>query len=173
MPTENQHYDAVIADLEVKRDQITSMIETLKHMRDAGISFAAGAANSVPRTTASQAAEIPHDAFFSMTLIDATHKYLSIVKQTKPHIELCDALLAGGFKTTSVNFREVVRATLSRHPLFVKVNGQWGLAEWYQKRAKRRPRRGTTPMESVEEIGRHEDQDEDEYAEQSEQKAEA
>jgi hypothetical protein len=88
-----------------------------------------------------------------MTLPDAAHKYLSLVKNPTPHPDFCDALLAGGFKTTAANFREVVRSTLSRHPDFVKVRrGEWGLREWYN-RGPKRSRRGNTEEKSQSESG--------------------
>jgi len=134
-------YDLVIADLEGKRDQITAAIEMLKALRATG-------ALSAPLPVPSQrqpitAAEIPRDAFFGMTLPEAAKKYLSIERVTKPNPELCSALINGGFKTQSNNFSEVVRSTLQRHADFVKVNGEWGLAEWYGNRASRRIRRPT------------------------------
>jgi hypothetical protein len=143
------HYDAVIADLEAKRDQLNAMIETLKTMKGVTTLPIIGAVASATAARGGDA-QIPGDAFFNMTMADAARAYLTIVKHTKPHVDLCDALLAGGFKTTSPNFREVVRSTLSRHGDFVKVNGQWGLKEWYGNRSGRRPRRIATQDEPPE-----------------------
>ncbi len=132
-------YDAVIADLVSKRDQLNGMIETLKQMMNLGLPLASATASAVLEPTM-----IPHDAFFGMKVPDAAKKYLSWggSKNTKPHSELCDALLEGGFQTKSDNFPEVVRSTLGRSPEFVKIKGQWGLREWYPghggtKRARR------------------------------------
>jgi hypothetical protein len=139
MAKEVTHYDAVIADLEQKRDQLTVMIETLKNMKLMG--------GGVPMPPAVRAAaitplaDLPHDAFFGMTIPEAAKKYLTLARGTKPQPELCEALLSGGFTTTASNFPEVVRATLGRHPDFVKIKGQWGLRDWYGNRGTRRPRR--------------------------------
>ena len=121
-------YDAVIADLESKRDRLTAMIDTLKQMMNLGLPIASATASVVLEPTT-----IPHDAFFGMKVPDAAKKYLAWGgnRNTKPHPELCDALLEGGFQTKSDNFREVVRSTLGRQSDFVKIKGQWGLREWY------------------------------------------
>jgi len=58
-------------------------------------------------------------------------------------------LLEGGFQTSSANFREVVRSTLSRNPDFVKVGGQWGLRDWYGTHGTRRARRTTAPEDQA------------------------
>lgn len=146
MAQDFKHYDAVIADLKAKRDQLSSMIDTLEQMKGMGVPFTGSPASDVPRT-ASGAGEIPDDAFFGMTIPEAAKKYLAIVKRTVKHPVLCDAILDGGFKTSSPNFREVVRSTLGRQPDFVKIGGQWGLMEWYGARGKRKPRRSSAGAE--------------------------
>lgn len=148
MAQEPAHYDAVIADLETRRDQMNVMIDMLKQMRSASVvPPAAGALPSTPITVLGP--DIPHDAFFGMSLPEAAKKYLSIVKRTTPHPAFCDALLDGGFKTSASNFREVVRSTLSRNSDFVKIKGQWGLSEWYGNRGARKSRRPASPAEDV------------------------
>lgn len=166
MPQDFTHYDAVIADLKSQRDRLTSMIDMLEQMKSVGMPFTASNAGDIPPRTASGAPEIPHDAFFGMTIPEAAKKYLSIIKRTAPHPALCDALLAGGFTTSSPNFREVVRSTLGRmHDDFVKISGQWGLREWYGTRGKRKSKRGTSSAAEDSMQGRHEDQ-EDEYSDE-------
>ena len=142
MAQENTHWDAVIAELEMKRDQLISLIESLKAMRGMGLPLVGGASMTLPspHPHANSMPSISPDAFFGMTIPEATRKFLTMVKQAKPHPELCDALVRGGFKTNAANFRESVRATLARDPGFVKVNGQWGLSEWYGNRGKRKRR---------------------------------
>jgi hypothetical protein len=135
MTQEHSPYDAVIADLEAKRDQMTAMIENLKQLKGLANSVLVAGMAVAPVVNASTS--ISHDAFFGMSLPDAARKYLSVVKKTVPHPQLCDALLDGGFKTSATNFREVVRSALSRHPDFVKINSQWGLSEWYGKRGRK------------------------------------
>lgn len=145
MAKQQSGYDVVIADLEAERDQLNSMIAVLKRRR-AGGPVTSVATSASPQPIGGGA--LSSDAFFGMTLPDAGHKYLSMVKSPTPHAEFCDALLEGGFKTTASNFREVVRSTLSRHPDFVKVRrGQWGLKEWYN-RSPRRSKRANAEEQS-------------------------
>jgi hypothetical protein len=141
MSQELTAYDAVIADLEARRDQLTSMIETLKQMKVLGAPLpptvgAGGVVRSQIDT------DIAHDAFFQMPIPDAVKKYLGMVKQTKPLGVLCDALLAGGLKTAATNFKETVRSIINRNAEFVNVNGQWGLAEWYPQMRREKKTRG-------------------------------
>jgi len=148
MTQENTPYDAVIADLEEKRDQLSATIEMLKALKGTASMVLPTAANA-QRQQAER--EIKRDSFFGMTLPEAVRKYLTMVKATKPNPELCAALLSGGFKTSSGNFAEVVRSTLQRNKDFVKVNGEWGLAEWYPGRGGGRKTRRTASEESPEE----------------------
>jgi hypothetical protein len=146
MTQENTPYDAVIADLEEKRDQLTATIEMLKALKGtASMVLPISASNQ--RQQAER--EIKRDSFFGMTLTDAAKKYLSMMKTTKSNPELCEALLSGGFKTSSANFTEVVRSTLQRNKDFVKVSGEWGLSEWYPGRGSGRKARRTSPDEAV------------------------
>lgn len=136
-------YDAVIADMEAKRDQLSVTIEMLKMLRTGGVPPVAVGISS-PAAPFRTIDPFATDAFFGMTIPEAARKYLTFSKKTKPHPELCDALIAGGFKTTSPNFREVVRSTLGRNPDFVKVSGEWGLSEWYGGRNKTRSKRAAS-----------------------------
>jgi hypothetical protein len=149
-------YDVVIASLEGERQRLTDMIHALRRIKSLGIPFEATKAiiSHEPNNPAYiAAAKIPHDAFFGMTIPDAARKYLSWggSRQTKSNADLCDALLAGGFQTSATNFAESVRATLSRNNDFVKIQGQWGMRDWYGDRAtKRKPRRAATGEQAAE-----------------------
>jgi hypothetical protein len=129
------HIDAAIADLQVWMERISTAIETLRTLRAYGDALPAG----LPPTAGQSAktTEIPHDAFFQMTVPDAADKYLRLMKTTKPSAELAAALLKGGLKSTSQNFQEMIRSILSRDDRFVRVNTEWGLAEWYTAMRKR------------------------------------
>jgi hypothetical protein len=56
---------------------------------------------------------------------------------------LAEALQAGGWKTASKNVTETLRVTLGRHPDFVKINAEFGLAEWYPGRRTSQRRAGS------------------------------
>ncbi|MGA8433113.1 MAG: hypothetical protein WB729_25045 [Candidatus Sulfotelmatobacter sp.] len=157
MAEEMMHYDAVISDLEGKRDRLSGIIEALRQLRELGVPLAAASAvtGGIAGASIDTNAPIPHDAFFGMTVPEAARKYLSWGgrKVTKPHPELCDAMLEGGFQTKADNFREVVRSTLGRHPDFVKIKGQWGLREWYPGyTGGRKPKRASTEEPNMPEL---------------------
>jgi hypothetical protein len=144
-------YDVVIASLEGERQRLTDMIHALRRIKSLGVPFEATKAiiSHEPNNPAYIAASIPHDAFFGMTIPDAARKYLTWggSRKTKSNADLCDGLLAGGFQTSAANFAESVRSTLSRNNDFVKIQGQWGMREWYGDRAARRPRKPVTADE--------------------------
>lgn len=142
MTQEFTPYETVIADLEQKRDQLTATIEMLKAIRGTVTTILPESRGAAPQAVDT---EIKRDSFFGMKLPDAARKYLSMAKTTKSNPDLCNALLSGGFKTSSANFTEVVRSTLQRNKDFVKVNGEWGLAEWYPGRGGGRRIRRLTP----------------------------
>jgi hypothetical protein len=75
-----------------------------------------------------------HEVFFNMTAADAAKKYLAATKKTALISTLSDALVYGGWKTSAKNIPENLRTILSRHPDFVRINGEFGLAEWYPGR---------------------------------------
>jgi hypothetical protein len=130
MSQEPNHIDAVIADLEAWRGRIADAIETLQYLQTQGGGLPTGVPSSTGARTLSRS-DIPHDAFFQMTVPDAAEKYLKLVKKTKPNPELATDLLKGGLKSAAKNFPEMIRTVLAREPRFVKVNGEWGLSEWY------------------------------------------
>lgn len=148
MTEESKPYEAVIADLEAKRDQINATIDMLRALSGAGITVISGSVS--PQRSDEHA--IKRDSFFGMTLPEAARKYLAMMKVTKPNPELCDALLLGGFKTSSSNFPEVVRSTLQRNKDFVKVSGEWGLAEWYSGRGGAKKTRRNIAEEAAPEV---------------------
>ena len=158
-------YDVVIASLEGERQRLTDMIHALRRIKNLGVPFEATRAiiSHEPNNPAYIAAtEIPHDAFFGMTIPDAARKYLTWggSRKTKSNADLCDGLLAGGFQTSAANFAESVRSTLSRNNDFVKIQGQWGLREWYGNRgATKKVRRTATTSDDVDSAGKTDDVD--------------
>lgn len=132
----SQEIESTIAQLEAWRDRITSTIETLRYFLAQGSGLPAG--SPPPGGRQPSRTEIPHDAFFQMTIPDAAEKYLSIAKHTKPSSEIADALLSGGLKSAAKNFTETVRSIVSRDERFIRVNGEWGLGSWYPAMRKER-----------------------------------
>lgn len=124
-------YHKVLADMEAKRDAMNVAIEGMRLML--GLASGSGGAALSPITGELL---IENGAFFGMSIQDAAEKYLRmtprVLRATK---EIADALEEGGFDTSSKRFFNTVYNSLSRYTApngpFVKVNGKWGLLEWY------------------------------------------
>jgi hypothetical protein len=142
MSQEPNHIDAAIADLEGWLERISTAIGTLKYFRSQG-----GALPALPAPIGtgrvSLNGDIPHDAFFQMTVADAAEKYLTLAKNTKPTSGLADSLLKGGLKTAAKKFPSMLNTVLSGDSRFVKVNKEWSLSAWYPG-MRRGPRAATT-----------------------------
>ena len=131
-------YEAVLADLESERDELDMFIAYLKRKKLGQVEVAPISGQGRPTIMPPAPAPsnlLTSDAFFGLSLVDATKKYLAITKSPKTSRQICDALLAGGFKTTSKDFNNTVFSVLSREDkqegVIAKVNNTWGLAEWY------------------------------------------
>src|SRR5436853_1374211 len=118
-------YEAALQDLETERDELNLLIEALKKR----IANAGGRITQSMRATNEK--DIAADTFFNMTIADAAHKYLEIVKQTRSTSEIAQALERGGLKHASKDFNTTIRSTLGLKGDFIRVNNLWGLTEWY------------------------------------------
>jgi hypothetical protein len=137
-PVEVDPIELAIAAVEAQIEKLQNARETLLGLR--GITAGAFAPANASRQPSAEAT-FGHDAFFGMTVGDATKKYLNARKRTAPTKVIADALVAGGWKTASKNVSENIRAILSRNDDFVKINGEFGLAEWYPgRKATTKPR---------------------------------
>lgn len=141
MSQEPTPYDAAIADLENRIQYFQTMLDGMKQLR----SQIAGAPLPTPvsATRSPNDAEILHDSFFGMTIGDAASKYLKMAKATKSTGDIAAALERGGLKHSSKDFNTTVRSVLGGREDFIRVNGDWGLTEWYpamrrEKRAKQK-----------------------------------
>ena len=138
MSSELSAYEAAIRDLEAERQEIDALIDGLRRRLDK----AAGA-----RGETGSSANISDDAFFGMTVADASRKYLSIVKQTKTTAEIAAGLLQGGLKTSATDLPNTVRAIIGQRDEFMRVNGKWGLSVWYP--GAKRSKQGREESESA------------------------
>jgi hypothetical protein len=122
MGSEEVNYAAVLLDLEARKAQIEAAITAIKM-----ISSQVG--NTSPDGGGSG---ISPSAFLSMSIPDATKKYLTSVKQKKSTQEIIEALTAGGLPKSKYT---TVYAILARRQKqvgdIVNMKGDWGLAEWY------------------------------------------
>ncbi|WP_375390938.1 winged helix-turn-helix domain-containing protein [uncultured Sphingomonas sp.] len=125
-------YDAVLADLRAKRNQIDQTIALLTSLR-------AGGSPGMQAAPAEPAAVNTAGMFLSMSIPDGAKKLLAMRKRTMGNAEIASELKAGGLVLTSAEPANVVGSVLSRRFIqvgdVVKVSrGTWGLKEWYPGR---------------------------------------
>jgi len=146
-PEASTPYDAAIADVQARIQQLQTVLEGLLQLR-AQISGAAPLPSPSGNRQASET-EVQHDTFFGMTIGDAAKKYLAMMKATKSTAEIAEGLERGGLKHSSKSFTTTVRSILGANESFTRVpNGDWGLTEWYSgMRKERKPK--AKPAEEV------------------------
>lgn len=158
MPVESNPYAAVIADLKARRDDIDRIIADLER-------FAAGTSGS-GAVVAQHVEQIRPDTFFGHTIPEAAKKYLGMTgRQTRSVEQIADSLLKGGMETNARDFVGTVKAMLRRYEErdgeVIRVGGEWGLAEWYPNRPRRRrPSRDAAESpaeEMIEDVERQQD----------------
>lgn len=112
-----------------------------------------GASGVVVTARLGDAQTVTPDAFFRMRLPAAMVKCLSIAKKPQTAGEIADALQRGGFTHSSKNFVNSVWTGLDRLDRrggeIVKVGKQWGLAEWYPGRTRKKGKLGTEKAEEA------------------------
>ena len=128
-------YRMVLEDLEKRKTAIEAAI--------AGMTSLMGeseptleACMPAPPSTRQEPCHVESGSFADLTLTEATQRYLGMVKEPQSTAEIAEALDRGGYPTKSRNFRNTVRSVLDRHAKtvreIVKVQKNWGLAEWYR-----------------------------------------
>ena len=127
-------YEAVIADLKAKRDQIDQTIRTLQTLRSPGARHDAGQLVGA-RVDSNRAAGL----YLGLSIPDAAKKLLSIEKQALGNADIAKALQAGGVVMNSSDPANTIGSVLTRRfntvGDIVRVGrGIWGLAEWYPNR---------------------------------------
>lgn len=127
-------YEAVINDLEAKIASLQMTVDNLKNVRGMTSALTATSSIQVNSPRQSNTDVFANDAFFGMSISEGAKKYLSSVKKTATVAVITEALLKGGLKSAATNMKENVRAILGRHPDFVRINGEFGLADWYPGR---------------------------------------
>jgi len=131
------NYEAVLADLIARRDQLNAAIEVIRP-------FANGALPTVSQTQpAARPATVQPDDFFGMTIVEASKKYLAMMKRPQSSPTIAEALNNGGYLFTSDSPVQTVNSLLNRSDKqggdIVRVGkGMFGLAEWYPNRPRRR-----------------------------------
>jgi hypothetical protein len=134
------NYEAVLADLKARREQLNAAI--------ASVEAILGQLGSGPGPGSGPHGG-PHpkpDAFLKMTIPDATAKHLATVREKQSTKQIIDALVKGGLPPSS--YQTVYGILLRREKqvgdIFHFKGGDWALSEWYPNRA-RPSAKGTKP----------------------------
>lgn len=139
MTSENQNdpYEAVLADLRAKREQIDQTINLLSAMRG-GVAVSASLSVSPANGVETGVVETA-GMFLGMSIVDAAKKLLAARKRTMSNSEILAELKAGGLVLTGADPLNVVGSVMTRRfnniGDVVRVGrGTWGLKEWYPGR---------------------------------------
>jgi hypothetical protein len=136
----DDHYDAVLADLEAQIATLQTAIAAIKAVRSgapAPVTFH-GPLKPPSEATPFNPLEIAVDAFHALTVAQSIKKFLAM-RNRKPATtqDIVEALTAGGHSgADGANFSVVVNNSLNRMSAadgdVSKVKrGLWGLKEWY------------------------------------------
>lgn len=133
-------YEAVLADLKAKRDQIDQAIGAIEALRSGGPIVGSG--NRASPVSQNVAAEEAGD-YLGMTIADATRKLLATRRKALTNTEIVAALEAGGLVMTSADKLNTVGSILTRRfnqvgDIVRVARGTWGLQEWYGSRFKKK-----------------------------------
>jgi hypothetical protein len=131
-------YDAVLADLRAKRDQIDQTIKGLEALRGGAAGMSGGGATVILDTNVALS-EGP-GAFLGMTIPEAAKKLLASKRQPMRNPDIAAAFKAGGLHMSSADPVNTIGSVLTRRANevgdIVKVGrGTWGLKEWYPGRS--------------------------------------
>jgi hypothetical protein len=127
MPTGNVNYNAVLADLEARKAQLDTMITGVKLLLASG----GGSANGHVEGVISPE-NIPTHAFLTLSIADATKKFLDMVKSKQSVPQIAQALERGGLPPAKNNtVYSVLRRRESQFGDIIRVGDEWALASWY------------------------------------------
>jgi hypothetical protein len=141
-------YDVVIADVEAQIAELTTALKAIKRIRDLGVGV--GVAVHVPAShpkyepegsspSRADDSDIRSDAFFKLTIADATIKFLRKWADHTPQStkSVIAALDRGGIKGKNYQtvYKVLTRRAKEKRDV-VNVHGDWGLPEWYLENPK-------------------------------------
>ena len=140
MAFEKFDYNAILADMKVKRSALDTSIAGLEAALASGAlgQAAEGEGSTSGSSTVTgiplgQPMDLPSGAFLGKSMPDAIKLYLSAVRQRKTARDIATALKAGGMVSTSDDFESVVQASVQRLKSMghlLKFADGWGLTEW-------------------------------------------
>jgi hypothetical protein len=132
-------YNAVLDDLRSKRAELDAAIAAIE--RITGAAPTGGHGDAPVQGRGSAEATLRTDAFFNMSILDATQKYLNYMKKPQSLMSVAKALEEHGMIHTSKAWPATVFTTLrraeERGDRVLRVSKNWALAEWYPNRPKK------------------------------------
>ena len=113
------HYDAVIADLRAKRDQIDQLIQTLEMLKTGVPLTLATSGQSLgmlgtPAPAQVDSGPMPSGTFLGLGIEEGVKKLLSLRKRPMSAQEIAADLLAGGLHLKSETPANTIASVLSR-----------------------------------------------------------
>ena len=128
VPATPINYAAVLADLQAKRVQLDSAIAAIRVlMEQTGVM--AATAPPLPRIVG--LSQVPPGAFVGLSISVAVRRLLEMMQRRMSVREIMRGLQAGGLKPSKYrNVYAILRQRESDKADIIKVDRQWGLAEW-------------------------------------------
>lgn len=128
LPATPINYAAVLADLQAKRVQLDSAIAAIKVlMEQTGVM----AATAQPLPRIAEISQVPPRAFVGLSISAAVRQLLEMMQRRMSVREIMRGLQAGGLKPSKYrNVYAILRQRESDKADIIKVDRQWGLAEW-------------------------------------------
>lgn len=126
-------YEAVLADLRAKREQIDQAIKAIEVFRGGE----GATLHSQQQDVRQDDAEVGAGEFLGMSIADAAKKLLSMRKKSMGNSEIAKELTEGGLvMSANTEHQNIVGSVLTRRFQqtgdIVRVGrGVWGLKEWY------------------------------------------
>ena len=144
MTDNNDPYETVLNDLRAQRAEIDAAIAAIERLRG-NKPDPSRMTQAVPMGQNTARFDIPQDAFFGLTILEAAKKYLSTMKRPQATQQIVEALRNGGLTSSSRTLKQTVYSVLRRDmksstPSVIKVGSGWGLTEWYPGRRKEKPK---------------------------------
>lgn len=146
-------YEAVLADLYAKRDQIDQAIAAIESLRSGapmgGVRSPMAAAANGGKPSPGTEADGP-GALLGLSIAEAAKKLLATKRVTLKNNDLATLFKAGGLHLNSKDWVNTIGAVLTRRANdvgdIVKVDrGTWGLKEWYPGRSFKREKEEAKP----------------------------
>lgn len=139
-------YEAVLADLRAKREQIDQAIAAIESLRGGASIKAAAPLPAAPT-------EGP-GAFLGMTIVEASKALLKAKRQPLKNADLVVGLQAGGLVMQSSDPVNTVGSVLTRRfndvgDVVRVARGTWGLKDWYPNRNFKKEAKSEEPEKSA------------------------